>query len=78
LAENGSTTQIVRVAGAVLALFLVIGIAQPASAEEYPSWSEVERARANETSKQTQIAELTHLISALTADVSAARRVTLG
>ncbi|WP_327017485.1 peptidoglycan DD-metalloendopeptidase family protein [Cryobacterium sp. MP_3.1] len=47
--------------------------AQPAAAAEYPSWSDVENARANEASKQEQISTLTNLISGLTADVAAAQ-----
>ncbi|MEC5185671.1 murein DD-endopeptidase MepM/ murein hydrolase activator NlpD [Cryobacterium sp. MP_3.1] len=61
---------------AALVLSLVSGAgwaAQPAAAAEYPSWSDVENARANEASKQEQISTLTNLISGLTADVAAAQ-----
>ncbi|MBX0301886.1 M23 family metallopeptidase [Cryobacterium sp. 1639] len=62
--------------GAALVLSLVSGAgwaAQPAAAAEYPSWSDVENARANEASKQAQISTLNTLISGLTADVAAAQ-----
>jgi len=62
--------------GAALVLSLVSGAgwaAQPAAAAEYPSWSDVENARANEASQQAQINTLNTLISGLTADVAAAQ-----
>ncbi|ANP74755.1 M23 family metallopeptidase [Cryobacterium arcticum] len=64
------------VLSAALVLTLVSGagwIAQPAVAAEYPSWSDVENARANEAAKQGQISTLNTLISGLTADVAAAQ-----
>lgn len=44
----------------------------PAQAAQYPSWSDVEKARGNEAAKQAQIAQLTALISGLEADVATA------
>ena len=58
---------------AALALIGTLGITQPAAAAEYPSWSDVENARSNEASKQTQITELTNLIAGLTAEVATAQ-----
>ncbi|TQL46907.1 murein DD-endopeptidase MepM/ murein hydrolase activator NlpD [Subtercola boreus] len=45
-----------------------------AAADEYPTWSEVESARANESTKQTQINELSSLISQIDADLAQAQQ----
>ncbi len=66
--KNGA--QIVIAAMTVLAL---IGVAAPAEAVEYPSWSDVESARSSEAGKQAQVTELTALIAGLTTEVDAAR-----
>ncbi|WEO76052.1 M23 family metallopeptidase [Cryobacterium sp. SO2] len=61
---------------AALVLSLVSGAGwatQPAAAAEYPSWSDVENARANEATKQDQISTLNTLISGLTSEVTAAQ-----
>lgn len=62
-----------RAAAAMVAVLAMLGVAGSAAAAEYPSWSEVESARSSESGKQTQIAELTALISGLTFEVNAAR-----
>lgn len=56
-----------------VSLVALTGIASPATAAEYPSWSDVQKARSNETTKQAQISQLTALISSLTTEVDAAR-----
>ena len=58
---------------ATLSLLALIGVAPRAAAAEYPSWSDVETSRSNETAKQTQIAALKNLIAGLTTEVAAAR-----
>ncbi|PPF56561.1 cell wall-binding protein [Rathayibacter sp. AY1C2] len=50
-------------------------LSAPASqAAEYPSWEQVQSARASEASTQTQITELTGLLQSLEADVATAQR----
>ncbi|TFB76143.1 M23 family metallopeptidase [Cryobacterium glaciale] len=56
-----------------MTVFALLGIAAPAGAAEYPSWSDVEIARSSEAGKQAQVTELTGLIAGLTAEVDAAR-----
>jgi murein DD-endopeptidase MepM/ murein hydrolase activator NlpD len=56
-----------------VAVLSLLGIAVPAGAAEYPSWSDVETARSSEVGKQAQVTELTGLIAGLTAEVDAAR-----
>ncbi|MDJ0379119.1 M23 family metallopeptidase [Cryobacterium sp. PH31-L1] len=51
----------------------LLGVAGPAQAVEYPSWSDVESARSSEASTQAQVTELTALISGLTTEVDVAR-----
>ncbi len=58
---------------ATLSLLAIIGVAPRAAAAEYPSWSDVETSRTNETAKQTQITVLKNLIAGLTTEVAAAR-----
>ncbi|RNE59340.1 M23 family metallopeptidase [Cryobacterium tepidiphilum] len=60
---------------AALLLITIAGIPSPALATEYPSWSDVEKARADEATKQAQISQLTTMISTLTAEVEAAKTV---
>lgn len=67
-----------RISGAAaLAVVLLVGSAGavPASAAEYPSWEEVERARANESAKEAQVTEISRLINTLAADVAATESV---
>ena len=73
LAKSRRTTHVVRAAVIALTLVAAIGVTQPAAAAEYPSWSDVENARANEASTQTQITELTNFIAGLTAEVQTAK-----
>jgi len=70
LAKRKTFMKVAVVAVTVLSLF---GIAGPAQAVEYPSWSDVESARSSEASKQAQVMELTALIAGLTTEVDAAR-----
>jgi len=58
---------------AVLALALILGTAQTAAAEEYPSWSDVESARGNEAAAQAKIVQIQALIDGITAEVGAAQ-----
>mgnify|MGYP002776121857 CR=1 FL=1 len=61
-------------AGAILAIAaLVAGVsfAQPAFATEYPSWSDVQNAKANEAAKNAQVQKIQGLISGLQAEVEA-------
>ncbi|MGO3885015.1 MAG: cell wall-binding protein, partial [Mycetocola sp.] len=54
------------VTGVVIAA--VVGsfsIAAPAYADDYPSWSDVEKARSDESSKKAQITQIEKLISGL-------------
>ena len=49
----------------VLASALVLGIAQPAWADDYPTWADVENAKKNEAAKKTEIAKIEALIAGL-------------
>ena len=62
-----------RVALVAVTVLSFLGIAAPADAAEYPSWSDVETARSSEAGKQAQVTELTGLIAGLTTEVDAAR-----
>ncbi|WP_104134439.1 M23 family metallopeptidase [Cryobacterium sp. Y62] len=62
-----------RVALVVVTVLSLLGIAAPAGAAEYPSWSNVKTARSSEAGKQAQVTELTELITGLNAEVDAAR-----
>ncbi|GAB3603063.1 peptidoglycan DD-metalloendopeptidase family protein [Microbacterium aureliae] len=58
----------------VLGAAVVGGLATPllpAFAADYPSWDDVKRAKANESAKSGQIAEIQNLIQSLKADVAA-------
>lgn len=72
------TTPARRAAGAAVLVFAVTAslfLSAPASqAAEYPSWEQVQSARASEASTQTQITELTGLLQSLEADVATAQR----
>ncbi|MCM3658241.1 M23 family metallopeptidase [Agromyces mediolanus] len=60
----------------IIVAVTVLGSVAPASAtSDYPSWADVESARASESAKQAQIAELQSLIAALTAEVAAAEEL---
>ncbi len=72
-AEKRARTYAARAGVAMVAILAMLGATGPASAAEYPSWAEVESARSSEAGKQTQITELTALISGLAAEVDAAR-----
>jgi murein DD-endopeptidase MepM/ murein hydrolase activator NlpD len=61
-------------ASAVIAIALMISggvVAQSASATDYPSWADVENARANESSKAAQISRIQGLIASLQVEVDA-------
>lgn len=61
----------------ILTALVTVGLASTpytASAEEYPTWAEVEAARSDETTKQAQIGELTTLIGQIEADLAAAQQ----
>lgn len=76
--QSSRTKKRHNIAGAAaLALMFLIGSVGvgPASAAEYPSWEEVERARASESAKQAQVDEITRLIQQLTTEVAAAEAV---
>ena len=72
------TTPARRAGAAAVLVFAVTAslfLSAPASqAAEYPSWEQVQSARASEASTQTQITELTGLLERLEADVAAAQR----
>lgn len=59
-------------ASAVIAAVIVPAV--PAHSADYPSWSDVEAARTNETSKQVEIDRLTSLLSSFDAHVAAAQQ----
>lgn len=62
-------------AAAVIAIALMISggvVAQSASATDYPSWADVENARANESAKAAQISRIQGLIASLQVEVDAA------
>jgi murein DD-endopeptidase MepM/ murein hydrolase activator NlpD len=62
-------------ASAVIAIALMISggvVAQSASATDYPSWADVENARANESAKAAQISRIQGLIASLQVEVDAA------
>jgi len=62
-----------HVAMGAATILVLLGVAAPAEAAEYPSWSDVESARSSEAGKQAQVTELTALIAGLTTEVDAAR-----
>jgi len=61
---------------AMLVAVAVLGNVAPAVATtDYPSWADVESARASESAKQAQIVELRSLIAALSTEVAAAEQL---
>ncbi len=69
-----------RAAGAIalasaIALGATLLVTSPAAATDYPSWDDVVAAQANETTKQSQIAEIQGLISGLQSQVEEAQAV---
>ncbi|MGA1837813.1 C40 family peptidase [Herbiconiux sp. 11R-BC] len=56
---------------AVLAATMLI--VSPAAATDYPSWNQVEAARASESAKQAQITEIQNLIAGIQSQVAAAQ-----
>jgi len=57
---------------AVAGLISGVVVSQSASATDYPSWADVENARANESAKSAQIAKIQGLIASLQVEVDAA------
>lgn len=49
----------------VAVVVLSLGIASPAQADDYPSWDEVQAAKANAAAKQAEVAKITALVSQL-------------
>ncbi|GGR17218.1 M23 family metallopeptidase [Agromyces mediolanus] len=62
-------------AAAALSFAIVGGVAPAAAGSDYPSWQDVQNARASESEKQTQVAELQALIRSLTAEAQAAEEL---
>ena len=56
----------------VAGLISGVVVSQSASATDYPSWADVENARANESAKSAQIAKIQGLIASLQVEVDAA------
>jgi len=57
---------------AIAGLISGVAVTQSASATDYPSWADVENARANESAKAAQIAKIQGLIASLQAEADAA------
>ena len=57
---------------AIAGLISGVVVSQSASATDYPSWADVENARANESAKAAQIAQIQGLIASLQAEADAA------
>ena len=76
-ARRGAPWRILVIGLSVTALAVAGSITggTPVYADNYPSWSDVVAARANESSKQTEIARLQGLISGLRNEVAAAQAV---
>jgi len=55
-----------------LGVVLALGAAGPAHADDYPSWDEVQAAKANATAKQAEVDKISALVSQLQAAASAA------
>lgn len=55
---------------AVLAVLAVGAIASPAYADSYPSWQDVQNAKANEAAASAQVTRINNLIAQLTAEVA--------
>jgi len=69
-----------NVTALVVATTLLIGLTTtPAAvaAEDFPSWSEVEAARSDESAKQGQITEITTLIAQIEADLAQAQQLSI-
>ena len=62
---------------ALAATGTILGPTQAASAADYPSWSEVQNARNNETAKKAQVAQLEALLKQLEAAVVEAQAVAM-
>lgn len=60
-------------AGVMGAVTASIGIVTPAQAVDYPSWNDVQQAKANVANQQAMIANITALIGSLQSNVDAAR-----
>ncbi|MEY9851919.1 cell wall-associated NlpC family hydrolase [Leifsonia sp. EB41] len=60
-------------AGVMGAVTASIGIVAPAQAVDYPSWNDVQQAKANVANQQAMIANITTLITGLQSSVDAAR-----
>jgi cell wall-associated NlpC family hydrolase len=60
-------------AGVMGAVTASIGIVTPAQAVDYPSWNDVQQAKANVANQQAMIANITALIGTLQSNVDAAR-----
>jgi len=73
LAESTTVARVIRTGIATMAVVAMLAVAAPATAEEYPTWAEVESSRSSEAAKQAQIEAITSLIDGLTAEVDAAR-----
>lgn len=58
------------VAGIAMLAIAVLGVSSPAWAADFPSWQDVENAKKNEASKQTEIARIEGLIAAQQARVA--------
>ncbi|MDN4616384.1 peptidoglycan DD-metalloendopeptidase family protein [Leifsonia sp. F6_8S_P_1B] len=57
-------------AAAVVAVALVGSVAAPAYADDYPSWQDVQNAKANESAKSAQVSRINGLISELKGEVA--------
>jgi murein DD-endopeptidase MepM/ murein hydrolase activator NlpD len=69
--------QIVKIVGglAVIGILLAGGVTAPASAETYPNWNDVVKARKSTAAKAAEVKRIEGLIAALQADVQAATEV---
>jgi len=68
-------TRVQWAAAAVSAIALAVGmaVASPAHAVDYPSWGDVQNAKANESAKNAQVANIQGLIVTLEAETKAAQ-----
>lgn len=73
-ARHGAPSGVARWAGraavGVLAVALVGGIAAPAQADQYPSWQDVQRAKASQATAQAEVTKIQALISGLKTQVT--------
>ena len=72
LSLRHSRTYFAIVLVAIAGLISGVVVSQSASATDYPSWADVENARANESAKAAQIAQIQGLIVSLQAEADAA------